>query len=530
MSMQSTVNGLKKTCCNSKVDIVDPMQPSITTLKHVACTAVCTTDCSRAVSTQYSSCVIPTLGTTGRSSPIQEEPHYSSKLGSKKYLGVRFCKQAKILPYTRKCRAINQSSKIPTHSFPRTATLELEMNGLKFPLTQTQEHKSKLDSRGTSGVVTKTTAIAAITTNTNDAVPMEGILAYQSTEANTEQSMECAMKSAKSFSTTMSPIMMDKTAAFGGMACTANVSDVQPHPSNSPTDKLWRFGRRLVLDDIMDVGNNHCQSKRFHQSKPECSPLSTYATKSRSNERLGGHSCKRARVVPYTRKCKVCNHSSKDSTCNLSPPSQKASQKLETDAFILPQTQKLQELKDAEQKKLIIPMCTKDAEGFKVPTCPPVRIACQKGAKRSTQSALSQATEQSGTIPKVYISEPHSAAQKASSNNVISLNQHQTACSVEDLISAFTTTLKMPYSELPCNQQKKEQTCSPSTRQLQSSLVPAVFLPHLGEVELVACNEGNTYHTTVENSCENKLPVDGSMLTPLPPMISDHALDNIESE
>jgi len=112
---------------------------------------------------------------------------------------------------------------------------------------------------------------------------------------------------------------------------------------------------------------------------------------------------------------------------------------------------------------------------------------------------------------------------------VISLNQHQTACSVEDLISAFTTTLKMPYSELPCNQQKKEQTCSPSTRQLQSSIVPAVFFPHL-EVELVACNEGNLYHTAVENSCENKLPVDGSMLTPLPPMISDHALDNIESE
>jgi len=155
----------------------------------------------------------------------------------------------------------------------------------------------------------------------------------------------------------------------------------QPHPSNSPADKLWRFGRRLVLDDIMDVGNDHCQNKRFHQSKPECSPLSPYATKSRSNECLGGHSCKRARVVPYTRKCKVSNHSSKVSTCNFSPPSQKASQKLETDAFILPQTQKLWDLKD-EQKKLIIPMCTKDAEGFKVPTCPPVRIACQKEGKK----------------------------------------------------------------------------------------------------------------------------------------------------
>jgi len=67
MSMQSTgqiipVNGLKEACCNSKVDIVDLMQPSTTTLKHVTSTAVYTTDCRKAVSTQYFSCgVIPAL-------------------------------------------------------------------------------------------------------------------------------------------------------------------------------------------------------------------------------------------------------------------------------------------------------------------------------------------------------------------------------------------------------------------------------------------------------------------------------------
>jgi len=86
--MQSTgqiipVNGLKEASCISKVDIVDPMQPSTTTLEHVTSTAVCTTDCRRAVSTQYSSCVIPALGTTGRSFPIKKGTHYTSKAGSK---------------------------------------------------------------------------------------------------------------------------------------------------------------------------------------------------------------------------------------------------------------------------------------------------------------------------------------------------------------------------------------------------------------------------------------------------------------
>ena len=120
---------------------------------------------------------------------------------------------------------------------------------------------------------------------------------------------------------------------------------------------------------------------------------------------------------------------------------------LETDAFLLPQERNYRNSRTSSMPNKETKTNHSYAyKGFKVPTCPPVRIACQKGAKRSAQSALSQATEQSGTNPKVNLTvQPKRLAAIISPFKPN--HQHQTACSVDDMVFAFTTKLKMPYSK-----------------------------------------------------------------------------------
>jgi len=137
-----------------------------------------------------------------------------------------------------------------------------------------------------------------------------------------------------------------------------------------------------------------------------------------------------------------------NSACSFSQPSQQASQNLKQMPSYYPKQRNYRN----SRTSLMPNRRTKTNhsyvyKGFKVPTCPPVRIACQKGAKRSAQSALSQELSNQGQ-PQRYMMVNLTVQPKRQAAIMSPFKpnqQHQTACSVDHMVFAFTTKLKMPY-------------------------------------------------------------------------------------